>query len=79
MGDNSRHGCAATMAEVLARVMPEQIAELAYYLARLRSPLMRGDCRFPMALVRGRRYKRPFKRSEQWKNYGVCRPAKSPS
>ena len=34
--DNSRHGYDATMAEVLAPVTPEQIADLAYYLARLR-------------------------------------------
>jgi cytochrome c553 len=34
--DNSRHGYDATMAEVLQPVTPEQIADLAYYLARLR-------------------------------------------
>jgi cytochrome c553 len=34
--DNSRHGYDATMAEVLAPVTAEQIADLAYYLARLR-------------------------------------------
>jgi cytochrome c553 len=33
--DNSRHGYDATMAEVLQPVTPEQIADLAYYLARL--------------------------------------------
>jgi len=34
--DNSRHGYDGTMAEVLAPVTTEQIADLAYYLARLR-------------------------------------------
>ena len=34
--DNSRHGYDATMAEALQPVTPEQIADLAYYLARLR-------------------------------------------
>jgi len=34
--DNSRHGYDATMAEVLQPVTPEQIGDLAYYLARLR-------------------------------------------
>jgi cytochrome c553 len=34
--DNSRHGYDGTMAEVLQPVTPEQIADLAYYLARLR-------------------------------------------
>jgi cytochrome c553 len=34
--DNSRHGYDATMAEVMAPVTAEQIADLAYYLARLR-------------------------------------------
>jgi cytochrome c553 len=34
--DNSRHGYDATMAEVLAPVTAEQIADLAHYLARLR-------------------------------------------
>ena len=34
--DNSRHGYDATMAEALQPVTAEQIADLAYYLARLR-------------------------------------------
>jgi cytochrome c553 len=34
--DNSRHGYDATMAEVLQPVTPEQIADLAYFLARMR-------------------------------------------
>jgi cytochrome c553 len=34
--DNSRHGYDATMAEVLQPVTPEQIADLAYFLARVR-------------------------------------------
>src|ERR1700719_2615714 len=34
--DNSRHGYDGTMAEVLQPVSPEQIADLAYYLARVR-------------------------------------------
>jgi cytochrome c553 len=34
--DNSRHGYDGTMAEVLQPVTPEQIADLAYYIARLR-------------------------------------------
>jgi cytochrome c553 len=34
--DNSRHGYDGTMAEVLQPVTPEQIADLAYYLARRR-------------------------------------------
>jgi cytochrome c553 len=34
--DNSRHGYDGTMAEVLQPVTPEQIADLAYYLARFR-------------------------------------------
>jgi cytochrome c553 len=34
--DNSRHGYDATMAEALQPVTPEQITDLAYYLARLR-------------------------------------------
>ena len=33
--DNTRHGYDGTMAEVLQPVTPEQIADLAYYLARL--------------------------------------------
>jgi cytochrome c553 len=34
--DNSRHGYDATMADVMAPVTPEQIADLAYFLARVR-------------------------------------------
>jgi cytochrome c553 len=34
--DNSRHGYDGTMAEVLQPITPEQIADLAYFLARLR-------------------------------------------
>ena len=34
--DNSRHGYDGTMADVMASVSPEQIADLAYFLARLR-------------------------------------------
>lgn len=34
--DNSRHGYDGTMAEVLQPVTSEQIADLAYYIARLR-------------------------------------------
>jgi cytochrome c553 len=34
--DNSRHGYDATMAEALQPVTPEQIVDLAYYLAHLR-------------------------------------------
>jgi cytochrome c553 len=34
--DNSRHGYDGTMAEVLAPVTTDQIADLAYYIARLR-------------------------------------------
>src|SRR5229473_1232152 len=34
--NNSRHGYDATMAEVMAPVTPEQIADLAYYIARVR-------------------------------------------
>jgi cytochrome c553 len=34
--DNSRHGYDASMAEVLQPVTPEQIADLAYFLARQR-------------------------------------------
>jgi cytochrome c553 len=34
--DNSRHGYDGTMAEVMAPVTPEQIADLAYYIARVR-------------------------------------------
>jgi cytochrome c553 len=34
--DNSRHGYDATMAEALQPVTPEQIADLAYFLARVR-------------------------------------------
>jgi cytochrome c553 len=34
--NNSRHGYDATMAEVLQPVTPEQIADLAYFLARAR-------------------------------------------
>ena len=34
--DNSRHGYDGTMAEVLNSVTPEQIADLAYYIARVR-------------------------------------------
>jgi hypothetical protein len=33
---NTRHGYDATMAEALQPVTPEQIADLAYYLARVR-------------------------------------------
>src|SRR5262249_5268128 len=34
--DNSRHGYDGTMAEVLNAVTPDQIADLAYYIARVR-------------------------------------------
>jgi cytochrome c553 len=34
--DNSRHGYDGTMAEVLNSVTPDQIADLAYYIARVR-------------------------------------------
>ena len=34
--DNSRHGYDATMAEVMQPVTKAQIAELAYYIARIR-------------------------------------------
>ncbi len=34
--DNSRHGYDGTMADVMAPITPEQIADLAYYIARLR-------------------------------------------
>ena len=34
--DNSRHGYDGTMAEVLRPVTHEQIADLAYYIARVR-------------------------------------------
>jgi cytochrome c553 len=34
--DNTRHGYDATMAEALQPVSPDQIADLAYYLARIR-------------------------------------------
>lgn len=34
--DNSRHGYDATMAEVMQPVTPDEIADLAYYLARVR-------------------------------------------
>ena len=34
--NNSRHGYDATMADVMAPVTPEQIADLAYYIARVR-------------------------------------------
>jgi cytochrome c553 len=34
--DNSRHGYDGTMAEVMQPVSPEQIADLAYYIARVR-------------------------------------------
>jgi cytochrome c553 len=34
--NNSRHGYDGTMAEVMQPVTPEQIADLAYYIARLR-------------------------------------------
>jgi cytochrome c553 len=34
--DNSRHGYDATMADVMQPVTPEQIADLAYYIARVR-------------------------------------------
>ena len=34
--DNSRHGYDGSMADVMAQVTAEQIAELAYFLARVR-------------------------------------------
>jgi cytochrome c553 len=34
--DNSRHGYDATLADVMQPVTPEQIADLAYYIARVR-------------------------------------------
>ena len=34
--DNSRHGYDGTMADVMGAVSPEQIADLAYFLARQR-------------------------------------------
>jgi cytochrome c553 len=34
--DNSRHGYDGTMAEVMGPITPEQIADLAYYIARVR-------------------------------------------
>lgn len=48
--DNSRHGYDGTMAEVMQPIAQEQIADLAYYLARacadaFRSPFRRWPCR----------------------------------
>ena len=34
--DNSRHGYDGAMADVMGAVTPEQIADLAYYIARVR-------------------------------------------
>ena len=34
--DNSRHGYDASMADVMAAVTPDQIGDLAYYIARVR-------------------------------------------
>ena len=34
--DNSRHGYDGTMADVMTPITPEQIADLAYYIARVR-------------------------------------------
>ena len=34
--DNSRHGYDGTMADVMGSVTPDQIADLAYYIARVR-------------------------------------------
>ena len=34
--DNSRHGYDGSMADVMAQVTPEQIADLAYFIARVR-------------------------------------------
>jgi cytochrome c553 len=34
--DNSRHGYDGTMADVMGPITPEQIADLAYYIARVR-------------------------------------------
>jgi len=34
--DNSRHGYDASMADVMAPITPEQIADLAHYIARVR-------------------------------------------
>jgi cytochrome c553 len=34
--NNSRHGYDGTMADVMGSVMPDQIADLAYYIARVR-------------------------------------------
>ena len=34
--DNSRHGYDASMADVMGTITPEQIADLAYYIARVR-------------------------------------------
>src|SRR2546430_7893734 len=34
--DNSRHGYDASMADVMAPITPEQIADLAYFVARMR-------------------------------------------
>jgi cytochrome c553 len=34
--DNSRHGYDGTMADVMGSVSPDQIADLAYYIARVR-------------------------------------------
>ena len=51
--DNSRHGYDGTMAEVLQPVTPEQIADLAYYFARVAlSSSERRRRRFLMALCR---------------------------
>jgi cytochrome c553 len=33
--DNSRHGYDASMADVMAPIAPAQIADLAYYIARM--------------------------------------------
>ena len=34
--DNSRHGYDGTMADVMGPITPEQIADLAYFIARVR-------------------------------------------
>ena len=34
--DNTRHGYDGTMADVMQPIPPDQIADLAYYIARLR-------------------------------------------
>jgi hypothetical protein len=71
--NNSRTGYDASMADVMAEVTPEQIADLAYFLARVRKHFggTRAVSRWRCAV--GSATRPPDQWRGPWKISGVCR------